>query len=144
MFSFSIFGLTTLLACLTCRSLLIVERRHCEQRLAAWAALFLALTMISAPSVNAQTGGPGALEGTVTDPSGAVVPNAKVTAISADTSQSRTTATAGDGTYDIGLLPPGNYRLMIEATGFKVTEISAVKVNVTETTVLDSTLELGA
>src|SRR5262249_22544565 len=114
-----------------------------RQRLVVRAAVFFALTVVVASSVMGQTAGTGALGGTVTDPSGGVVTNTRVTAISADTGQSRTTTTAGDGTYDLGLLPPGNYRLRIEAPAFKATEIPAVKINVTETAVLDTTLELG-
>src|SRR6266852_4963223 len=103
---------------------------------------FLA-AMIIASSVMAQTGGTGALTGTVSDSSGAVVRDAKVTALSADTGQSRTATTGPDGTYTFNLLPPGNYRLRFEATGFKAVEIPAAKVNVTETAVLDTTLEVG-
>ncbi len=110
------------------------------RRFTAAAILFLAL----AATVVAQTGGTGALSGTVSDSTGGVVANAKVTATSADTGQARTATTAGDGTYNLSLLPPGNYRLRIEATGFKVTEIPTVTVSVTETAVLDSTLEVGA
>src|SRR5437660_3682934 len=106
----------------------------------ACTVLFFALAVTAV----AQTGGTGALAGTVSDSTGGVVANAKVTATSADTGQARTTNTGGDGTYNLGLLPPGNYRLRIEATGFKITEIPAVTVNVTETAVLDSTLEVGA
>src|SRR5215472_15873233 len=107
------------------------------------AVLFFAFMIFSTPLM-AQTGGTGALTGTVSDPSGGVLAGAKITAISADTGQARTATTAADGTYNLSLLPPGNYRLRIEATGFKTTEIAAVTVNVTETAVLDSTLEVGA
>jgi len=92
----------------------------------------------------AQTGGTGALSGTVTDATGSVVSNATVTATSADTGQVRTAKTAADGSYQIGLLQPGNYRVKYEAAGFKPVEIAAVKVNVTENAVLDRQLEVGA
>lgn len=92
----------------------------------------------------AQTGGTGALSGTVTDATGSVVSNATVTATSADTGQVRTAKTATDGSFQIGLLQPGNYRVRYEAPGFKPVEISAVKVNVTESAVVDRQLEVGA
>ena len=109
-------------------------------------AVVVSLALLSAlvPSFMAQTGGTGALTGTITDASGAVVPNATVTAMSADTGQSRTATTGADGTYNLNLLPPGNYRVRIEAMGFKAVEIPAVKVNVTESGVLDRALEVGA
>lgn len=96
------------------------------------------------PVVLAQTAGTGALTGTVTDPSGAVVPNVTVTAISLDTGQARTATTGTDGTYKIGLLPPGNYRVTFEASGFKAVEVPSATVTVTETAVLDRALEVGA
>src|ERR1700693_3919924 len=92
----------------------------------------------------AQTASTGALTGRITDPSGAVVPNATVTATSVDTSQVRTTMTEADGTYKFSLLPPGNYRLRIEASGFKSVEIPSLTVLVTETEVMDWALEVGA
>src|SRR5207253_1743676 len=73
--------------------------------------VFLALTVISESFVMAQTGGTGALSGTVSDSSGAVVGSVKVTAISAGTGQSRTATTGADGSYTFNLLQPGNYRL---------------------------------
>jgi Carboxypeptidase regulatory-like domain len=95
-------------------------------------------------SLLAQTAGTGGLTGTVTDSSGAVVPNATVTATSLDTGQARMATTGADGTYSIGLLQPGNYRVKFEAAGFKAVEIASATVTVTETAVLDRTLEVGA
>jgi hypothetical protein len=92
----------------------------------------------------AQTSSTGALTGRITDPSGAVVPNVTVTATNVDTSQSRITMTSADGTYKFSLVPPGNYRIKIEAAGFKTVEISSTDVLVTETEVLDHVLEVGA
>lgn len=98
----------------------------------------------SAASLNAQTAGTGALAGTVTDSTGAVVPNATVTITSADTGQVRTSKTGADGTYKFSLLPPGNYRAKFEAAGFKAAEVAAAAVNVTETEVLNGSLQVGA
>src|SRR3984893_12991625 len=106
--------------------------------------LIIGLLVAWNPSLMAQTAGTGALTGTVTDSSGAVVPGATVTATSADTGQARTATTGADGAYTIGILPPGNYRVKFEAAGFKAVEISSATVTVTETAVLDRTLEVGA
>ena len=106
-------------------------------------AILLCTLIASAPSLMAQTAATGALAGTVTDATGAVVGNVKVTATSVDTGQARTTTTAADGTYTVGLLPPGNYRVKFEASGFKTLEIPSAKVTVTETAVLDRSLEIG-
>jgi hypothetical protein len=92
----------------------------------------------------AQTAATGALAGTVTDPTGAVVPNVTVTVTSADTGQARTVTTDAAGTYKVGLLPPGSYRVKFEASGFKTVEVPSITVNVTETNVLDRRLEVGS
>ena len=112
-----------------------------------WAISFLSICCLVtgiAPQLPAQTAGTGALTGTVTDSSGAVIPNGTVTATSIDTGQARTAMTGADGAYTIGLLPPGKYRVRFEASGFKPVEIPSATINVTETAVLDRTLEVGA
>ena len=106
--------------------------------------LVLLMMLVVAPVGRSQTAGTGALTGTITDPSGAVVPNAMVTASNLDTGQTRTATTGADGTYKINLLTPGNYKVRFEAGGFKPVEIPSAAVNVTETEVLDRTLEVGA
>ena len=96
-----------------------------------------------APGLMAQSAGTGALAGTVTDSSGAVIPNATVTVSNTDTNQSRTSTTGNDGTYKFALLPPGTYRVRFSAVGFKAAEVPSVTVNVTETPVLDRSLDVG-
>jgi Carboxypeptidase regulatory-like domain len=113
-------------------------------RSAAAVLILIGLLADFNPSLMAQTAGTGALTGTVTDSSGAVVPNANVTATNVDTGQARTAKTGADGTYNISLLPPGKYRVMFEAMGFKPVEVPSATVNVTETGVLDRVLEVGA
>src|ERR1700730_11123989 len=106
--------------------------------------LLFVIALLSLQSLRAQTAGTGALTGTVKDPSGAVVPNATVTITSLDTGSVRTTMTGADGSYKFNLLPTGNYRVRMEAAGFKPVEIPSASVNVTETEVLDRNLEVGA
>jgi hypothetical protein len=59
----------------------------------------------------AQTAATGALRGTVTDPSGSVVPGVTVKVTSNETGQTRTAVTQNNGTYLVPLLPLGAYRL---------------------------------
>jgi len=94
-------------------------------------------------TLGAQTAGTGALEGTVTDTSGAIIPNATVTVTSNDTAQARSAATTSNGTYRFTLLPPGSYKVTITANGFKSEEFPAVDIVVTETPVLNGTLQVG-
>lgn len=91
----------------------------------------------------AQTDGTGALTGTVIDPSGARVAFAMVTATSADTGQVRPAATGTDGTYNFSL-PPGDYHMRFECSGYKTVEIPAPTINENETVVLDRKLEADA
>jgi hypothetical protein len=60
----------------------------------------------------------GSIRGTVTDPSGAVVPNATVTATSVSTAQTRTARSGADGAFVLAELPAGNYTVTVEAPTF--------------------------
>ena len=113
----------------------------CSRRVAL---LLTVLSIVFAPVLLAQSSGTAGLTGTVTDASGAVVPGVTVTLTNSDTNQTRTTKTAGDGVYKFSLIPPGNFKVKFEASGFKVSEVSTVTLNVTETPVLDRKLEVGA
>jgi hypothetical protein len=57
--------------------------------------------------------------GTVTDASGAVVPNATVTLTNVGTNQTRVAQTGGSGDYTFSLLPVGHYSVSVKATGFQ-------------------------
>jgi len=108
----------------------------------AW--ILLCLVSVFAALLSAQSAGTGALTGTVIDPTGAVVPGAQVVLVNLETNQTRTATTGSDGAYKFSLLPPGNYSVRFTAAGFKTSEVPSVAVNVTETPVLDRTLEVGA
>jgi hypothetical protein len=95
-------------------------------------------------SLAAQTAITGALTGTVTDPSGAAVPNAKVTLTSTATGQERTEVTGPEGVYKFTLLVPGTYGVKFEAAGFQTVEVPSVTVNVTETETLNRGLAVGS
>jgi hypothetical protein len=60
----------------------------------------------------------GSFTGTVFDPSGAVVPGAVVTITEKDTGLSRSVTSTNDGSYEVPLLPPGQYSLVAEKQGF--------------------------
>jgi len=110
-------------------------------------ALLAVLAMLSGmfvPPLRAQSAGTSGLSGTITDPSGAAVPNVTVTITNNDTGQNRTATTGSDGVYKFTLLQPGSYKVRVSATGFKTSEVSVVNLNVTESSVLDRTLEVGA
>ena len=82
--------------------------------------------------------------GTVTDSSGAVVANAKVTVTNQDTSVSVRTTTSGAGTYAFKGLNPGKYTIVVEGTGFKKAVQRDVGIEVSIVATVDVSLALGA
>jgi outer membrane receptor protein involved in Fe transport len=83
--------------------------------------LFSILPIIAGMQLCAQTE-TGQITGTVTDPTGAGIPNATVTATSVSTGVVRTVTTSGDGAYNITNLLPGDYTLSVSAMGFTRSE----------------------
>ena len=102
------------------------------------------LLLLGTSPLLAQSGGTGALTGTLTDSTGAVVVNATVLATSLATNQSRTSVTDAAGSYKFSLLPPGVYKLSFTAAGFKTVLVPAVTVATTETAVRNQELQVGA
>jgi Carboxypeptidase regulatory-like domain/TonB-dependent Receptor Plug Domain len=88
-----------------------------------WRRIFLVLTCVftfwASSSLWAQTGGDGAISGTVTDPSGARVPNATVLARNVNTGVETKRITSSEGLYNIAPLIPGPYTLTVTASGFE-------------------------
>jgi hypothetical protein len=84
------------------------------------------------------------ITGTVTDPSGAVVPNADVTVTNEATNVADKTITSSAGTYAFRGLNPGRYTVNVEAQGFKKNVQSGVVVEVSKTDTVDVTLATGA
>ena len=85
----------------------------------------------------------GVITGYVRDPSGAVVPNAKVT-VSNQTGLERNVSTNEAGYYTLTNLPPGLYSLVVEAAGFKRYQSVANKLDPSATLGLDATMVIGA
>jgi len=67
----------------------------------------------------AEAGTTASISGTVTDASGAVIPNAIVTATAIGTNASTTRSTSGEGEFNLGPLATGRYTLTVAATGFQ-------------------------
>src|ERR1019366_2905544 len=84
-----------------------------------------------------------AIDGSVTDPTGALVTGAAVEVKSAGTGLHRTTLTKENGLYEIAALPVGSYQITIAKTGFKPTAITSVDLRYGETRTIDVRLEVG-
>ncbi len=85
----------------------------------------------------------GTLTGTVSDPQGAVVPNAKVTITNDATNVSADTVTTDSGSYTRPALPPGTYTVTVEAPGFQKAEQKGVQVNAGGVASADLVLQVG-
>ncbi len=86
----------------------------------------------------------GNLRGAVTDPSGAVILGAEVTAQQAETALSRTTTTDRNGNYVLLELPIGHYRLHVAAKGFEEYVQDGITLNVNETASVSPRLAVGS
>src|SRR5271157_1386533 len=107
---------------------------------------FLALLVIAAmmaPSLMAQSAVSGDLTGTVTDPTGAVLPNATVTMKSDAEGQTRTATTNSNGSYRFSLVRPGSYTVTVVAAGFSTAQTKA-NVGIGMAAVADIKMTVGA
>src|SRR6202453_2686695 len=86
----------------------------------------------------------GNIRGTVTDPSGALILGAEVTAQQAETALSRTTTTDRNGNYVLLELPVGHYRLHVAAKGFEEYVQDGITLNVNETASVSPHLAVGS
>src|SRR5947199_5607249 len=82
------------------------------------ARMMLVFVLLAAVSLSAQTFR-GTILGTVTDPTGAVLPGAKVTVKNTGTGLERSTETSADGSYSLPELPIGAYNVTVTQSGFK-------------------------
>lgn len=109
--------------------------------------LFLVLATVLvgswASSAAAQSVISGEIGGIVTDPSGAVVPNASVSLTSAATGYNETTTTGDSGTFRFALVKPGSYTLTVAVSGFSTVKRTVVS-SVGQVTQIPVQLEVGA
>lgn len=86
----------------------------------------------------------GSITGTVTDPSGAVIPGAHVIAKNVDTSVQSETNTNSDGAYTIRFLPIGNYTVTVQANGFGAQTFPSFALEVDQTAKFNAKLTVGS
>jgi hypothetical protein len=89
------------------------------------------------------TGPTGTITGTVTDPSGASVPKAKIAVRNLATNAARDALTNDDGDYTVALLAVGRYRVSVEKDGFRRSFYSDVTLDIEQTVRVDFALQLG-
>ncbi|MFN2597204.1 MAG: carboxypeptidase regulatory-like domain-containing protein, partial [Pyrinomonadaceae bacterium] len=109
----------------------------------ALALTLVSLVPLSATPAMAQAS-TGILTGTIADPSGAAIPNAKVTAKNQETAKEDTVAATGEGNYTFPSLPPGKYTVTVEAAGFKRAVTTDVDVRIGTENRRDVAMTAGA
>src|SRR5712672_1302970 len=102
-----------------------------------------AVLALCALPIHAQTANTGAIAGTVSDPSGALVPRAAVVINSQGTGEKRDLATDTVGNFSVQFLTPGNYDLTVRASGFEPFILTGVQVQITEVSKLKIQLALS-
>ena len=108
----------------------------------AW-LLLLAIAMMAPYGVRAQLAGTGAISGTVTDATGAVIPDATVTAIKVETNVATVRITTHAGDYNITPLTPGTYTVIVVAKGFEKYVQKNVTVDALQTVAVNMKLTVG-
>jgi hypothetical protein len=107
-----------------------------------WSILLLALLALTAAAGFAQTS-TSRISGTVTDPSGAVVPGATVTLINEATGVSLTQVTSEAGLFGFPSLSPGIYTVKVELAGFKTAENKGNVLEISSPLVVNVRLQVG-
>jgi hypothetical protein len=102
--------------------------------------LMLGLVLLGTVAYGQET---ASIVGTVTDPSGAAVPGAKITITNTETGIVRSTTTNTTGSYSARELAIGHYNVRVEAAGFKASERTGITLNVNDTVRADAGLQVG-
>ncbi|MGA1984361.1 MAG: carboxypeptidase regulatory-like domain-containing protein [Acidobacteriaceae bacterium] len=108
----------------------------------AKSVLFLSV-LISVFTVHALAQSTATLSGTVTDPSGAVLPNAQVTVHSLSTGLDRVLKTDGAGLYAVPSLQPGDYKVQATASGFSTYTVQRVTLDVDQAVTVNMKLAVA-
>jgi hypothetical protein len=115
-----------------------------KMRVARIPRLVSAWILICLPLVLSGQIDTGSLTGTVTDGTGARVPNARVTVTNSKTAIVTSTVTTSSGTYVFEALNPGTYILSAAASGFSTYSVKDVRINVQQTPTIDIVLTPGS
>src|SRR6266404_1048548 len=112
--------------------------QKCGLTILALLAVLAALPLIAISQITSAT-----IIGTISDPGGAQVPSASVTARNVDTGLTRTVLTNVEGNYRLEFLPVGNYTIEVTASsGFKKALRNGIVLQVSDTTRVDIALEV--
>src|ERR1700720_1260565 len=120
---------------------MLMLRRIFSHRITA-VFVILAVAVLCASQARAQVAG-ATLSGTVTDPSGAAIADAKVTILNKATGQTRDATAGAGGFYSVPNLLPGDYDVTVSAAGFSASKQSDLTLTVGAQQVLNVSLKIG-
>src|SRR5438094_5111886 len=107
------------------------------------AIALLCMTLAVSGVARAQSSYTAAVRGVVTDASGGAIPGATVTVTESDRNVPHTVTTDSEGRYVVTALPPGQYRLAVELSGFKTYTRTSIPLAVQQQATFDVSLEVG-
>jgi hypothetical protein len=111
--------------------------------LSRFSCFILVCLFLAVPPVSRAQQTLGGIAGTVTDPSGGVVPGANVSIIGDQTKLTRTLQSGENGSYDFVNLPIGSYTITITHGGFRSLNIPSIQVQANRTATVNATLKIG-
>ena len=106
--------------------------------------IFLICLLIIGSVTSLAQAGRGSISGLVTDPSGAIIPGAKVVAQSHATDLKLSTVSTAAGLYSFVSLAPGRYEITVSAAGFETLLLKNVTVSVDQVTTANLSLKIGS
>lgn len=109
-----------------------------------YASTALLVSLLAGGHAGAQIGGSGSIQGTVSDPTGAAVPGARVTATNTATNNVTRQQTGSSGFYSLAALTPGTYTVDVTAPGFSHLSQQQVVVDALSVATINLTLTVGA
>jgi hypothetical protein len=107
------------------------------------AALFAAVTITTAGHLWGQVS-TGEITGTVKDPSGAALANAKITLVNTATGVARDIVSNQEGVYDLPAIPPGIYSLRVSVPGFRTEQREGIEIQVGRVAGIDISMQIGS
>src|SRR6266853_3923860 len=116
---------------------------RCVRMLLGFVVLLVFVVLTMAVSLSAQTASTSTVTGTVSDKTGATIPNAKVELEDVDTKAKTSVTTGSDGSYTFPSVRPGNYSIIVSGKGFRQSVVTGVRVEVGKSALVNVSLEVG-
>src|SRR6266853_1522188 len=116
---------------------------RCVRMLLGFVVLLVFVVLTMAVSLSAQTASTSTVTGTVSDKTGATIPNAKVELEDVDTKAKTSVTTGSDGSYTFPSVRPGNYSIIVSGKGFRQSVVTGVRVEVGKSALVNVSLDVG-